>query len=527
MGHAIIKRLVGLVIALSVTASALPLYFVDQYFRTIEELDEALRNGEITPEDYDEMRDWFLEAHQMLPDMLPRFSYRAPERYPEWGRLSYSGKYRFNVDDNAELIRDDAFALTGNSILPRIRAELSLQRTTGGIERVASRKLVIAFPDFPIIQIGNVLGSGMPSRLSTGGFAIRSALNRQSNFANSILFPTRARSNGIEIMHSFNGLRVATQLSHQEGVAHGFSSLSLRTDKGQERVRWGFVVSHHRLAKFGGAEKRLTFVAPMLKLDHNAFGFLGESCVGISAAAAHQYSVTLKRAGGKLQVLAFDYGKEFWNLDSDGYAYSDYSGVRFDEIDFEYSEKRAGRRGVLIESEVGTRKRKLVGEIVRWRNRLEERDAAAARVTAAYRPDNRVLRELRLQTIWEDFDLKRELRSRRQVTVNSEWQFGAHWRVESLHRLAQHHREATERKEWRWMQSVRCQVNKEMNLEVAADWRDSDWQRGGNERLLLTLAQEVDAGHNAQFRFLAQTRYYPERDKLTDWEVRVETRLVN
>ncbi len=53
------KWVVAMIIAIFATGNSFPIFFTDQSYRSLEQLDEALANGEITQEYYDEAADVF------------------------------------------------------------------------------------------------------------------------------------------------------------------------------------------------------------------------------------------------------------------------------------------------------------------------------------------------------------------------------------------------------------------------------------------------------------------------------------
>ncbi len=53
------KWVVAMVLAIFATGNSFPIFFTDQSYRSLEQLDEALANGEITQEYYDEAVDVF------------------------------------------------------------------------------------------------------------------------------------------------------------------------------------------------------------------------------------------------------------------------------------------------------------------------------------------------------------------------------------------------------------------------------------------------------------------------------------
>ncbi len=250
----------------------------------------------------------------------------------------------------------------------------------------------------------------------------------------------------------------------------------------------------------------------------------------LDRGSAHEFRVEREgRSNMGLALIAFSYGRNYKNVESGGYAYADYGTTEIPEIDFEYSDKRTGRRGVAIETEyLLTARQKIRSELVRWRNALEDRDCIAARVNWIWKDRDTLafVRGFRLQGLWEDFDLATsDADARKWLTGSSELRLSQRVKAENLLRVGLRTLNGAEREEWRLRQEVEAVMRKSLRVALALDWRDSDWSSAGNEKLLISISERFSDGRGNAVSVTVLTRYYPERRRVEDWECRLDTKL--
>ena len=95
------KWVVAMVFVIFATGNSFPIFFTDQSYRSLEQLDEALANGEITQEYYDEAVEMYFGLEKpsstALPDVLIPLGGRAKS-------LSENRTVQFRID--SKLLQD-------------------------------------------------------------------------------------------------------------------------------------------------------------------------------------------------------------------------------------------------------------------------------------------------------------------------------------------------------------------------------------------------------------------------------------
>jgi hypothetical protein len=284
------------------------------------------------------------------------------------------------------------------------------------------------------------------------------------------------------------------------------------------------------LGAFGGVDKVSHYFEPSGTFVSGGVGLSADFSTAPGNGTAGVFSfrkVTHRRTN--IEVIAFSYGRNYKNVESGGYAYADYGTTEIPEIDFEYSDKRTGRRGIAVESEYTlTKRQKIRSELVRWRNALEDRDCIAARVNWIWKDRDTLafVRGFRLQGLWEDFDLATsDADARKWLTGSSELRLSQRLKAENLLRVGLRTLNGAEREEWRLRQEVEAVMRKSLRVGLALDWRDSDWGSAGNEKLLMSLTEHFSDGRGNAVSVTVLSRYYPESRKVDDWECRLDTKF--
>ncbi len=535
MTHSTAKWVVAalVIVWLPITSSALPIFFTDQIFKSIEQLDEALAAGEISEEDYELVREALLgenrliELKQLPPETADYAEGFAP-RYFAVGGTKSALSYRSTHTINELHSRIDRMSFRD----ARWSLAVDMERTRAGDWRIRKRSFGYHWGRLAGVSLGEVV-LGRWGALTVGNRSAPAALRQRSDFGSSWLFPSLTRQNGIggwlAIRRKRRSLRLQGYSSQVEGNRHFRTSHALAMEMRMWTDQYGLTVLHQSIGELGRTPRRSVFLAPQFKKELEYFTLYGESSLMTAGGAAHQYQLEVRRGGSRLDIVAFAYGRNYRNVESGGYAYGDYGTTEISEIDFEYSDKRTGRRGVAVEVEHSpSREVTWRSELIRWRNSLEGREGAAVRVVwmRSGRTQTSRLRMLRLQGLWEDFDLAASAADSRQwLTATTELRLSERLRSESLVRIGRRILSERERAEWRARNEIEAKVAEKFRLAAAADWRDSDWGRGGDEKLLLAISERYVDGAFSGIALVVQTRYYPERGKLDDWEVRLDSKL--
>lgn len=521
------------IVWLPITSSALPIFFTDQVFRSIEQLDEALAAGEISEEDYELVREallgenWLIDGKQLPLETTDYAEGFAPKNFVA-GSTKSVWSYRSTHAINKLHSRIDRLSFRD----ARWSLAVDMERTRAGDWRIRKRSFGYHW--------GQVAGAGLGDVdpwswgiLTVGNRSAPAALRQKGDFGSSWLFPSLARQNGIggwlQIGRIGRNLRLQGYSSHVEGSRHSRTSHALAIEMRLREDQYGLTVLHQSIGELGRTPRRAVFLAPQFKKRFEIFTLYGESSLMTNGGAAHQYRLERRSPWGSISVLAFAYGRNYRNVESGGYAYGDYSTTEISEIDFEYSDKRTGRRGLAVETEHSlNREVTWRSELIRWRNSLEGREGVAVRVVwmRSGRARTSLVRMLRLQGLWEDLDMAASAADSRQwLTATTELRLSERLRSESLVRIGRRTLSERERAEWRARNEIEDKVAGKFRLAAAVDWRDSDWGRGGDEKLLLAISERYVDSAFSGISLVVQTRYYPERGKLDDWEVRLDTKL--
>ncbi|MCC6963761.1 MAG: SHOCT domain-containing protein [candidate division Zixibacteria bacterium] len=535
MTHNIAKWVVAAlaIVWLPITSSALPIFFTDQIFKSIEQLDEALAAGEISEEDYELVREallgenWLIDGNQLPPETADHAEGFAPKNFVA-GSTKSVWSYRSTHTISELHSRIDRMSFRDSSWY----LDVEVERTRTGDWRMRKRSFGYHWGRVAGVGLGDVdLWSW--GILTVGNRSAPAALRQIGDFGSSWLFPSLTRQNGIGGWFQ-NGrvgrnLRLQGYSSHVEGNRHFRTSHALAIEMRLRADQYGLTVLHQSIGELGRTPRRAVFLAPQFKKELEYFTLYGESSLMTDGGAAHQYQLEVRRGGSRLDIVAFAYGRNYRNVESGGYAYGDYGTTEISEIDFEYSDKRTGRRGVAVEVEHRpSREVTWRSELIRWRNSLVGREGVAVRVVwmRSGRTRTSLVRMLRLQGLWEDLDLAASAADSRQwLTATTELRLSERLRSESLVRIGRRTLSARERAEWRARNEIEAKVAEKFRLAAAADWRDSDWGRGGDEKLLLAISERYVDSAFSGISLVVQTRYYPERGKLDDWEVRLDTKL--
>ncbi len=524
------------IVWLPVTSIALPIFFVDQVFKSIEQLDEALAAGEITGEEYELVLDLLLGSFsgpelKAIPDGVydPSARFRAPKVPSQRPPLvALSSHMLLSLDDD-DCSRVDHL-LIGNQFAG---ASLDLDHPRAGSSTIRKRSVRMRGRSKHGGYWDAVFGSFVPeltSRLTSGASGVPSALRRRDDFASSFLFPSRSFQNGIYIRSDLGrDGRITGFASHVEGTRHFRSSFATFVELDYHRPAGGLGILRQTLGEFGHGSTTRYVLSPFIHYGNPAWMFKGESSVIANGGAALQFSFDWRHPRRIFEIIAFSYGRNYKNVESGGYAYADYGTTEIPEIDFEYSDKRTGRRGVAIETEYQLSAwQKIRTDLVRWRNVLEDRDCIAARVNWSWRDHDTLafVRNVRLQGLWEDFDLATSAADARQwLTGSTELRLSGRLTAENLVRVGMRTLDGNDREEWRMRQEMEAVIRKSLRVAVALDWRDSDWSVASNEKLLMSISERFSDGRGNAVSVTVLTRYYPERRRVDDWECRLDTKL--
>lgn len=516
------KWVVAMVIVIFATGNSFPIFFTDQSYRSLEQLDEALANGEITQEYYDEAVAHFtgmVDAESLVTgDVESRVGSETIRRpYPEW---KYSSQYRQDLEANLTSIRYDNILVRGK----KFRGGL-------GFEKRSSHSYLLRY--FTSSTWGNrwrldvgKLNTSYASGVTVGRSALHRELHSADDFGSSIVFPTQHRRNGIGFSHEYRRFTLASFASRIEGGHHYLQSAGgdFTFDKG--RTGLGVVGLHQQVGVFGVRSSKFTYLAPHIQIGPPERVLATESSFQINGAAAHVLQYEFRSKKQSQSFILFSYGSSYQNLESGGYAYSDYDDATIAEVGIEYREKRAGRRGVAIEQTFHFATEKLSAQLVRWENRLDDRQCVAGRLTFEQLGRIPLLSRLRVQAVYQNLDIEHNTDTRKLITVMTRIMATGNLSYENQHKIERRVLNSSKKYPFRSRHDFTWKITDDFESIAMINYYDSDLNSPDDNQLTFAVGQEVDAGRDLRFAGRLQTRYRFATQRLDNWELRINLEVI-
>ncbi|TFH64284.1 MAG: hypothetical protein E4G91_06270, partial [Candidatus Zixiibacteriota bacterium] len=272
------------------------------------------------------------------------------------------------------------------------------------------------------------LGQGVTQGLGS----YHTQLHEDNDFGSSLRLPIKNRHNGILIRQRFGVIRTGLLLSNIEGADFHRTAIGSFVEIGQSKRSAGVVFLRQQLGSNGDAKLHQEYFAPYFRFSARTLTLSGESSFGLGSSAAHVYQAEIVRRRVRQDFTFFSYARSYHNLQSGGYAYSDYEELSFDAINFSYRDKRAGRVGLATSSTLEIVVNVDIGvSFVRWNNRLDNRHCAAAKGGLAMDKFAGTRNKIIVRAIWENLDLTADSSSRHLVSLSTQSPIGRSVEVES------------------------------------------------------------------------------------------------
>lgn len=514
MGALLRRVLLAALCALTVCASLLSAdttFFLEQALRTLRDLDLALAAGEITQEEYDLLLESLLQPQTEAGEPA-EMALRPALR----GDMRYRSTLTQDLDGDAGFVRYDYLNLKHG----RWKAALAFEDRDDRELLIRSRSLGFDNGSFEL-TLGSYsarLGTG----LTCGGARYHSELRQRKDFTASLTQPVRSRFNGAMVSVAGQHLQATGFVSYLEGETATNLVRAGELEYQQRKLRFGVVGLQQQVRDEAGRRATTNFLAPYLQVERAGLVLRGESSFGLEHSAAHDWSIEHRGDRNSVEIEMFSYGSHYHNLQSGGYAYSDYERVEFNENEFSYRDKISGRLGVRIGSSFKPLRKNKVGvDLVRWRVRPESREAAAGRVVLESTNRSALLERLRLTLLWENLDLRRGDDLREVVSLSTSWNLSR--RIGCRFYQKYEHRVRGEKVSYplRLRGRIETLLRRDCSEFVELNYYDPNLDERGNSYIYVAAGQRLIRQGSADLEALLQSRYHFGDDKWENWELRL------
>jgi len=268
------------------------------------------------------------------------------------------------------------------------------------------------------------------------------------------------------------------------------------------------------------------FISPYVDLTIDDFNLQGESSFGIRNAAAHNWSLSRKGQSSEVSLAFFSYGAHYHNLQSSGYAYSDYADEYFDDIDFEYRDKLPGRTGVALGSSLSLlRLGELDLQVVRWRVTQDRRECGAAKLDLEKRNKHSRLKRWRIGFLWENLDLRNGDDSRQLLSLTSGWEFGKRWSATLYQKLEERRNLSGTTHPARLRAEIEVVLRENLIGLFELNYYDPDLDRLANSYIYLAAGQRLIGGGRVDLEILLQSRFHFGGNDWSNSQLRLQVEL--
>jgi hypothetical protein len=503
--------------------AATPTYFHENTYTTLDQLDQALEEGEISYDDYLQLMESFLSppdddtftdeaVNQKSADTIAAVN-GGKSRL----RLSYSGSLQQKLEKEPAFVRYDRFACEWE----KLRLDLSFELRNQKQLLFRSRSLRYQHSNGEVI-LGSYdlrLGQGV----TQGRGSYHTQLHEDSDLGSSLRLPIKNRHNGILIRHRIDDMQIGLLLSDIEGADYYHTAVGMFVEVGRSNRSAGAVFLRQQLGlNSGGTKQHREYVAPYFRLSAKALTISGESSFGLGSSAAHVYQAKIERQRVRQDFTYFNYAQGYRNLQSGGYAYSDYEELSIGGIEFSYRDKRAGRVGVATSSALEVVDDVDFGiSIARWNNRLDNRRCAAAKASLALDRFAGTRNKIIVRAIWENLDLTADSSSRRLVSLSTQSPIGDFVEMESQWKLERRVRSGTPTSPFSVRADLLWRIFRDLAATVTLKYYNPNLGRSANDYLHFAVGQKLTRLKNFSLLVRAQTKYLFDRQRLDVWEARV------
>jgi hypothetical protein len=284
----------------------------------------------------------------------------------------------------------------------------------------------------------------------------------------------------------------------------------------------GLIFASQHLGRNTGDRVRDEYLAPYFCFAAKSLTLSGESSFGLGSSPAHVFQAAIERSRIKQELTFFSYARNYQNLQSGGYAYSDYETTTIAPLDFSYSDKRAGRIGVATSSTLEITSDVDVGVgLVRWNNRIDNRRCVAAKASASSRRLAGKRGQFRLRMIWEDFDLAAGTESRQLISTSARTSLTRKVEFEGTVKTERRRRSGTLSFPFAAEVDLLWQQSGNLATAIALRYYNPDVANAATDYAQLTIGEKLTRFKLFSLWIKTQTRYLFDRQRLDGWEARV------
>jgi hypothetical protein len=499
-----------------------PVYFHESTYTTLDQLDQALEEGEITYDDYLLLMDSFLGSSydEILTDETIRLesadTVAAVEDEKSRLRLSYHGSLQQKLEKERAFVRYDRLACE----FGKMRLDLSFELRNQKQLLFRSRSLRYRHSGSEVI-LGSYdlrLGQGVTQGLGT----YHTQLHEDNDFGTSLRLPIKNRHNGILIRQRFGVIQTGLLLSDVEGADYHRTAVGTFVEIGKSKRSAGVVFLRQQLGQSDNAKQHREYLAPYFRFAAKTLTLSGESSFGLGSSAAHVYQAEIERRRVHQDFTFFSYARGYQNLQSGGYAYSDYEELSIEGIDFSYRDKRAGRVGLATSSTLEIVDNVDIGvSLVRWNNRLDNRRCAAAKASLATDRFAGTRNKIIVRAIWENFDLAADGSSRRLVSLSTKSPVSRSVEVESQWKFERRVRSGSPTSPFSVRADLLWRVFHDLAATATLKYYNPNLGRSSSDYFHFAVGQKLTRLKDFSLWVKAQTKYFFDQQRLDVWEARV------
>jgi len=498
-----------------------PVYFHENTYTTLDQLDQALEEGEITYDDYLLLMESFLgsDDDDILTDETIKLKSADTVAAVEGGksrlRLSYHGSLQQKLEKELAFVRYDRLACEWG----KLRLDLSFELRNQKQLLFRSRSLRYKHSGGELI-VGSYdlrLGQGVTQGLAS----YHKPLHEDNDFGSSLRLPIKNRHNGVLIRQHLGDIQAGLLFSDIEGADFYRTAIGTFVEIGQSKRSAGVIFLRQQLGR-KGTKQHQEYFAPYFRFSARTLTLSGESSFGLGSSAAHVYQVEIEHRRIRQDFTFFSYAQGYKNLQSGGYAYSDYEDLSIDDIGFTYRDKRAGRVGLATSSTLEIIDDVDVGvSLVRWNNRLDNRRCAAAKASLAMDRFAGTRNKIIVRAIWENLDLTADSSSRRLVSLSTQSPISRSVEMESQWKFERRVRSGSPTSPFSVRTDLLWRVLRDLAATVTLKYYNPNLGRSSSDYFHFAVGQKLTRLKAFSLWVKAQTKYLIDRQRLDVWEARV------
>jgi hypothetical protein len=517
--------LIGLLFLLCIVApvtATTPVYFHEYTYTTLDELDQALEAGDITYDDYLLLMESFLGSpdNDTLTDETTKLEIvdtvaAAADRKSRL-RLSYRGSLQQKLEKERAFVRYDRLACEWG----RLRLDLSFELRNQEQLLFRSRSLRYKHTGGEVTAGSYSLRLGQGVTQGLGSY--HTLLHEDNDFGSSLRLPIKNRHNGILIRQRFGAIQTGLWLSDVRGADLYRTAIGSFVEIGKSKRSAGVIFLRQQIGREGNTNQHQEYLAPYFRLSAKALTLSGESSFGLGSSAAHVYQADIESRRIRQDFTFFSYARGYQNLQSGGYAYSDYEELSIDDINFSYRDKRTGRVGLAMSSTTEITKDVDIGvSLVRWNNRMDNRRCAAVKANLAMDRFAGTHNKVVVRAIWENLDLTAASSSRRLVSLSTQSPLGRSFEVESQLKIESRVRSGSTTSPFNVRIDLLWRVFHDLAVTVTLKYYNPDIDRSANDYFHFAVGQKLIRQKAFSLWVKAQTKYLFDRQRLDVWEARI------